>query len=169
MSGIRSLKYLEKIISEVEEEIFSRPKDSNLGKKGCLRRMKSLRNILNEEILLEEEIKRIMKIFKGSFINSHNELILIPKINLFFSLNDILTEFDLKVKVLSWATRITTRGSKRDYYRNYTKKKINEFLGTKFDDDDFWLIYSELGNNINLELSSKFIFYNFDIKILKEK
>lgn len=169
MAGIRSFKYLERIISEIEEEISLRPKDSNLGKKGCLKRMESLRNILREEILLEEEIKRIMKIFKGSFINDHNELILIPKINLFFRLDDVLCEFDLKVKILSWATRTTVTGSKRDYWRNYTKKKINEFLGTKFDDEDFSLVYNKLGNDCDRLLCGKFIFHKYDLKILEDK
>lgn len=55
--------------------------------------------------ILLYELKRLIKLFPKYFVNRLNELILIPKTNLYFSLNNLGTYFDLKCKIISACSR----------------------------------------------------------------
>ncbi len=114
-----------------------------------------------------------MSVFDKSFINHINELILIPKTNLYFSLRDVESEVDLKCKVLEWCSRDavksmlypTNRGNAR--YQNDVRDNINIFLKTKFTREDMELIYQKLGNCVNRELTMKFVQSNYDLSVLR--
>lgn len=120
-------------------------------------------------------IKNLMSIFNKSFINHKNELILIPKTNLYFCLNDVESEFDLKCKVIEWCSRdayktmpyLANRSNLK--YQNNVRKNINIFLKTNFTRNDMELIYSRLGNAVHHQLTIKFVQSNYDMGILKER
>lgn len=120
-------------------------------------------------------ITRLMSIFDGSFINHINELILIPKTNLYFSLKYVENEDELKCEVLEWCSRDavksmpyqTDRGNAR--YQNDVRKNINIFLNTNFTREDMELIYQELGNCVNYELTMKFVKSNYDLDVLRSE
>lgn len=48
---------------------------------------------------LLESIKLAMQVFPNSFINRNNEVILIPKFNVYIQLDDVKTNEDFKVKL----------------------------------------------------------------------
>lgn len=118
-------------------------------------------------------LKRIMELFNGSFILI-DELILVKKTNLYFSLENIETEIDLKCKLLEWCSR---DACKRQYYQqewrnvkyqNLILDRLNLILETNFSKDDMHLIYTKLGNAVNHKLTIDFVNSNYDLNILKD-
>lgn len=118
-------------------------------------------------------ITNLMILFKNSFINCINELILIPKTNLYFSLDDVESESDLKCKVIEYCSRDAYKTMHFDSigenieYHDYVIERINEYLGTDFDETDMELIYTKLGYGVNRDLTIKFVESNCDMNILK--
>ncbi len=116
-----------------------------------------------------ELVKTFMKIVEKhspkSFVNSNFELIVEPKNNIYFRLEDVKTDLDLKCKVLAWLSRPSCKGVS-DYWQKRIRAIINEFLVTEFTSDEMMEIYTYLGNDCNREKSIKFIESNYDLKLL---
>lgn len=122
-----------------------------------------------------ELLKKIMKTFGCSFVNTSNELILDPKSNIWFSLNDIESEIELKCKVLEYVSRHASKTEPyrihklNDSYQRRNRENINYILGTNFTHDEMRLIYTRLGNCVNRKLSLNFINSGFDLKLLSKE
>ncbi len=99
------------------------------------------------------------------FINHNYELIIEPKNNIYFMLEDIETELVLKCKVLAWLSRPSCKGVS-NYWQKRIRAIVNEFLGTEFTFDEMEKVYTYLGNDCNREKSIKFIESNYDLNIL---
>lgn len=54
---------------------------------------------------MSDLLRKIMTVFTNSFINYKNELILVPRTNLYFSLDGVEIDLDLKCKLLEWCSR----------------------------------------------------------------
>lgn len=122
-----------------------------------------------------ELLKLTMNTFRGSFINHNNELILVPKTNLYFLLDNIESELEFKCKILEWCSRDASKTmpynqlSRNREYWTMVREGINSILGTKFNHEDMYLIYGELGNQVDRNLTVRFIESNYDLEILKEE
>lgn len=118
-------------------------------------------------------IKKIMKIYPNSFINSEFELILVPKNNTYFCLADCETELDVKCKMFEFATRCACKDMPyKQLMRNIdfwgmNTVYFNKVFGTSFSREDMKLIYDRLGNGVNRELTVKFIERGYDMNLLK--
>lgn len=129
-------------------------------------------DILDKEIKtskqsFKKELDRLSFLFEDSFINMNNELILVPKLNIYLNLNvGIRDSFSLKCRFIESMSRNTIRGS--EYYKKYFLKRVNEFLGTDFIRKDFedW-IYRFLGNGVDKELTKKFVRSGYDLEVIK--
>lgn len=119
-----------------------------------------------------ELLKEIMKTFGKSFINASNKLILDEKVNVWFSLEDIESDFELKCKLIEYVSRAA---NKTEPYRvpklnnNYQRRNlenINYILETKFTHDEMRRIYIRLGNGVNQSLTIKFINSGYDMETL---
>ena len=125
-------------------------------------------------MIMDEYIKRLMRIFTGSFINSENEIILVPRTNLYFGLNDVKSEFDVKCKLIEWCSRDACKSMPFSHarynarYHNAVRDCINEYLGTDFGTKDMEKIYCELGNAVNHDLTMEFVKSGYDLKLLGE-
>lgn len=121
------------------------------------------------DIELSEYFNRFIKIVKKyspkSFINHNNELIVVPKNNIYFRLEDIETELELKCKILAWLSRPSCKGVSK-YWQKRIRTIVNEFLDTEFTFDEMCEIYTYLGNDCNRKKSIKFIESNYDLNIL---
>lgn len=122
---------------------------------------------------LDDEIKVLVNIVKTyspkAFINRNNELIVEPRNNIYFRLDNVTDEMELKCKVLAWLSRPSCKG-----VSNYWQKRIlhivNNFLETRFTKDQISHVYTYLGNDINRKLSIAFIESGYDLSVLpKEK
>lgn len=102
------------------------------------------------------------------FINSNFELIIEPKNNIYFRLEDVDTECELKCKVLAWLSRPSCKGVS-GHWQKRIRAIVNEFLGTDFTLDEMREIYTRLGNDCNRKLSVEFIKSNYDLACLTQR
>lgn len=122
---------------------------------------------------MEPYIHRLMQSFPGSFINGINEIILYPETNLYFRLDDVNSEFDVKCKLLEWCSRDAYKTKpydnelKNKVYQEEIMDNINNYLNTNFTKEKMELIYTKLGNAINHNLTIKFVESGYDTKILE--
>lgn len=120
-----------------------------------------------EGINLKEIVTLTKKISPKSFVNKSNELIIEPKHNIYFRLEDVKSELDFKCKVLAWLSRPSIKGVS-DYWQKKILKIVNELLGTNFTKDDMCEIYTSLGNDCNRKLCEAFIGSGYDLTVLKK-
>lgn len=111
-------------------------------------------------------MKIVQKYSPKCFINSSFELIVEPRNNIYFRLEDVETELELKCKIIAWLSRPSCKGV-GDYWQKRIRAIFNEFLGTEFTLDDMQEIYTYLGNDCNRQLSIKFIESNYNLNLLK--
>lgn len=110
-------------------------------------------------------INKLLSLGLKSFINRNNELILIPKTNLYFRLEDVKTELDFKCKLLEWCSRDSIKGVSI-YWQRKTRNMINYLLDTNFTENNLNMIYCRLGNCVNHNLTVAFIESNYDFNLL---
>lgn len=101
------------------------------------------------------------------FINQRNELILLPSKNIYFSLEDVETKKDITTKIFHWLSRPACKGV-GSYWEKRIRSIINSYLQTDFSCEDFYLIYTRLGNAINPELTERFIESGYDLEVLDD-
>ena len=112
-----------------------------------------------------EFINIVKKYAPNCFINSGNELIIEPKNNIYFKLDDVKTELDLKYKVIVWLSRPSCKCVSR-YWQDRIRCIVNDFLTTDFSKDDMRLIYSYLGNGCNRSKTIEFIESGYNLNII---
>lgn len=119
-------------------------------------------------------VAKAMRLLPGSFINHNNELIMIPKFNVYTCLGDVETENDFKVKMCECFSRdcsysLTYKMPKlhKEYYAN-NLAIFNKICGSSLTLEDIGEVYTRLGNCINRPLARKFVESGFDMNVLKE-
>ena len=116
----------------------------------------------------------IMRCFPGSFINSNLELIVHERSNQYFRLEDCVTGEDVVAKSVEWLSRAAAKGqpyrSERSNkkFREMMQQGLNKFWETKFTEDDFMEIYTNLGNAIDHEATIAFIRSGMDMNIWRK-
>jgi hypothetical protein len=100
-------------------------------------------------------------------MNANFELIVEPKNNIYFRLDNIESELDVKYKVLAWLSRPSCKGVS-DYWQKRMRNIVNEVLNTDFSWRDMNEIYTRLGNDCNRTLAMQFIASNYDLTLLKK-
>lgn len=122
---------------------------------------------------LDEALYYLKYLFHGSFINEHNELILIPETNLYILLNDCDSKFQLFAKLLEWCSRDSCFSLPypmmkfNELYWKNNRKALNSFFDQNRSHKDMSLIYETLGCHVNPTLTKQFIESGFDLKILE--
>lgn len=120
-----------------------------------------VQNLINKSICNPQGLK--------TFINNENELIVSPRLNAYFRLEDVETELNFKCKVLEWLTFhiADNHWFGCDEERTNIECFINYILNTHFNHDDFQYVYLKLGNRINHKLTIDFIESNYNINLLR--
>jgi len=122
---------------------------------------------------LDEALYYLKYLFNGSFINEHNELILIPETNLYIQLENCKTKFQLFAKLLEWCSRDSCFSlpymvmKLNKLYWKQNRKALNAFFDQNWSHEDMSLIYKTLGCHVNPTLTKQFIESGFDLKILE--
>ena len=81
-----------------------------------------------------EELKEVMACFPNSYINHNLELILIPKTNTYFKIEDCECHLDVKEKVITWCSRTIAKGqpyanpNKNIVFRHHNLNNLNIYL-----------------------------------------
>lgn len=120
---------------------------------------------LDNEIALKSIIGHALHVFPKSFINHNNEIILEPRNNVYFSLNDVYTELAFKYKMFAWLSRPIAKELNK-YWAPRVLYSFNQLLRTNFTKDDMYKIYDRLGNDINRKLTIRFIKSDYDLTLL---
>lgn len=118
-------------------------------------------------VLIKNFMHLVHRHSPNAFINPSFEVIIEPKNNIYFRLEDIETDLVLKCKVLAWLSRPSCKGVS-DYWQKRMRNIFNESLGTDFTLNEIETIYTRLGNDINRNLSIKFIESNYDLSLLEK-
>lgn len=119
-----------------------------------------------------ESVKKALKLLNGSFINHNNEIILIPKFNVYTLLDDVNTDDDFKVKLCEWFSRdccCALRYSQQKRLERYWQENTNVFnliCETDFTIEQMEYIYTYLGNGIKHELAKNFVKCGFDLSVI---
>lgn len=114
-----------------------------------------------------KEVKELMSLFKGSFINEINELILVPKTNLYIELNNVKTKKDLIYEIIAWCSRDVSKSEplytekENESYHKMLITLFDCFLNVAWDIETWWELYDKYGNGINEEECRKMIENNF--------
>ena len=129
--------------------------------------------LLKRYSTLDEALYYLKYLFPGSFINEHNELILIPETNLYIQLENCKTKFQLFAKLLEWCSRDSCFSLHymvmkiNKLYWKQNRKALNSFFDQNWSHEDMSLIYETLGCHVNTTLTKQFIESGFDLKILE--
>lgn len=119
-----------------------------------------------------KEIQKLMIVLRKhglrSYINHNFELIVEPKYNIYFRLEDVKVELDLKCKVLEWLSRPSCKGVSL-YFQKRIKAAVNEYLGTDFTFSQIEEIYTRLGNGCNRPKTIRFISSDYNFNVLTEQ
>ena len=113
----------------------------------------------------EKMIEKALGDFPNSFINQSNEIILEPKNNVYFRLEDVDTDLDFKCKMFAWVSRPIAKGLS-NHWSSKVLRSFNELMDTSFTKKDMYIIYDRLGNDVNRELTLRFIESGYDLTIL---
>lgn len=117
--------------------------------------------------------RKLAHAFPQSYINYNLEFIAHEEANEYFRLEDCVTEFDVKCKVLEWLSRGAYKtcpfnsNLKNERFHNFMLNGINDFLGTDFTEDDIEIIYTVLGNRCNHQKTMLFVECGYNMSVLK--
>ena len=121
-----------------------------------------------------ESVQKALKCLHGSFINHNNEIILIPKFNVYTLLDDVKTDNHFKSKLCKCFIRdccCALRYSQNKRLERYYQENIEAFnfiCGTNFTKEQMEQIYTKLGNGIKHELAKKFVKSGFDLSVIAD-
>ena len=124
--------------------------------------------------MINNEIFKLMQSFPRSFINQYGEFIAHADANEYFKLSNCVDDLEIKCKVLEWLSRAACvtepfrSKQKNQKFNDFMLRGINKFLNTDFDKYNMRTIYQELGNQVNRELTIKFINSGYDMAVLQE-
>ena len=120
-----------------------------------------------------DSVKKALEVFNGSFINHNNEIILIPKNNVYTLLDDVETDDDFKVKLVEYLSRhcccalVYSQQKRLKKYWQENTNKFNMICGTAFSVDEMNYIYKYLGNGIKHRLAKEFVKSGFDLSVIE--
>lgn len=112
-------------------------------------------------------LKEIQPFFPLAHIYKNNELILDPKNNIYFRIDNITSKLEFQCKILEWCSRPACKGLKPIWQR-FVQGALNGYFRQTWTRNELESIYTRLGNGVNRELCIKFIKGDFDLKILQE-
>ncbi len=112
-------------------------------------------------------IEVVRKHSPNCFISPLFELIVEPRNNIYFPLEDVETELDMKCKVIVWLSRPCFKGVGVQCQKKM-RAIFNEYLEKDFSTEQIEQIYMYLGNDCNREKTIKFIESDYDFNILTE-
>lgn len=118
---------------------------------------------------MEKWLDRVLPFFSTAFINNNRELILEPKSNIYFRLNNFNNaEEDFDCKMIAYLSRPAHKHWK-PYWQRWFLRGINSYFRQNWSREEMGLIYTRLGNDVNRPLCKRFIASGFDMELLKEK
>jgi len=111
-------------------------------------------------------VEKVLPFFPKAHIYRNDEIIIEPKNNVYFRVDNINNDHEFDCKMLEWLSRPSCKGL-TPYWIKFMRRGLNGYFCKNWSQDDMREIYTRLGNGVNRTLCSKFINSGFDINILK--
>jgi len=116
---------------------------------------------------MSDYLTRVLPFFPKAFITDYNELVLEPKNNIYFLLENVKSDLDFECKMLEWLVRPAYKGTSK-YWQDYIRRGLNSYFKMNWGPDTLQEIYTYLGGGINRELCQKFITSGFNMEVIKQ-
>jgi len=113
-------------------------------------------------------LKKILPFFPKAFIYEENEIIVEPKNNVYFRIDNISSTSEFDCKVLEYLARPSHKGMS-NYWQSYFLRGLNSYFNQIWSKEDMSIIYTRLGGGCNRSLCRKFIQSDFDLEILAKR
>lgn len=113
-------------------------------------------------------LKLILPHFPTASIYKKDELILEPKNNIYFRLDNVVSQLDFDCKILEWCSRSCCKGLS-DYWQKYMRRGVNSYFRKTWSREDYDIIYTHIGNAVNRTLTIEFILSGFNFDKLSHK
>lgn len=115
---------------------------------------------------MQKWLDRILPYFPTAFINDLNELILEPKNNVYFRLDNVNSRADFDCKMLEYLSR-PAHNHPRLYWQRWFLRGINSYFHRNWSREEMEKIYAHIGGGVNRCLCKRFIGSAFDMELLK--
>lgn len=112
-----------------------------------------------------EHLAKILPFFPKAFIYKDDELIIEPKNNIFFRIDNVNSILEFDCKILEYLTRPSCKGVSK-YWQNYFRRGVNSYFKKNWSKDDLMEIYTYIGNGVDRKKCIKFIKSGFDFIVL---
>lgn len=116
----------------------------------------------------EEYLHQVKPFFENAFINDNDELILEPKNNVYFMLDNLIDDFDFDCKMLEFLIRPAHKGMSR-YWERYFRRGLFSYFRRTWTWQEMSHIYTKIGCRIRSKLTREFITSGFDMNLIKVK
>ncbi len=110
-------------------------------------------------------LEEILPYYPTAYVYKKNEIIVEPKNNIYFRIDNISSLMELKCKLLEYCTRSAVKGVS-EYWQRYMRRGINSYFRKNWSRCELETIYTRLGNGVNRSLCVKFIESSLDLSIL---
>jgi len=114
---------------------------------------------------IQDCIEKLKESFPKAFVYKNDELIVEPKNNIYFRIDDIESEFEFRCKVISWLSRPSHKGVS-DWWQVRIRNAMNKFLGTSFTPEELREIYTYVGCGCNNKKLKAFVKSGYDLSLL---
>ena len=118
---------------------------------------------MNSEVAL----KKVLPFFPTAKTYKNDELIIEPKNNIYFRIDNVNSDLEFDCKMIEWLSRPAHKGLS-NYWQNYVRRGLNSYFKKTWSKDNLNIIYTKLGNNVNRELCLKFIIGDLNLSVLND-
>lgn len=117
---------------------------------------------------MSKYLERVLPFFPDAFITHNNELVLVPKINVYFLLENVETDNDFDCKMIEYCSRPAHKGVSK-YWQRYVRRGLNSYFRKNWNDEELSIMYTYMGCGVNRGLVREFIKREFDLSILTDE
>lgn len=115
----------------------------------------------------KEYLESVLPFFPKAFIHPNGkELILEPKNNVYFRLDNVSSDLEFDCKMLEYLVRPAHKGV-TNYWENYFKRGLSSWFRKNWSREELSEIYTYIGCGVNREKCIRFIESEFDLSVLK--
>lgn len=115
---------------------------------------------------IDKMIERTKEAFPKSYIYKENELIIEPKTNIYFRIDNVNNDLEFTCKMIEYLSRPAHKGVSRKWEK-HIREGMNRFLSTNFRVKELITIYTKLGGGVNRTKTKLFIESGYDLTVLK--
>jgi hypothetical protein len=135
--------------------------------------IEKLDKYFNDSISIEVSDKdrylnKILPFFPTAYIYKNNEIIIEPKNNVYFRIDNINSDLEFDCKILEFVSRVSCKHHIK-YWRSYFRRGMNSYFKINWSEEEMMKIYTYLGNGVNRTLCIEFIKSNYDLDILRKQ